>query len=76
VLLAYSSDAPAVRAASGYNVVPRAVGDEIHAALTDLLARGEIRPVIGHRVEFEDLPAALDEMDRRATVGRTIVEID
>jgi NADPH2:quinone reductase len=75
VLLAYSNDEAAVRAASGYNVVPRVVGDEIHAALTDLLARGEIHPVIGDRVRFEDLPTALDEMDRRATVGRTIVEI-
>jgi len=75
VLLGYSSDPAAVRAATGYNLVPRVVGEQIHAALTDLLERGEIRPVIGDRVRFEDLPAALDEMDRRATVGRTIVEI-
>ena len=39
------------------------------------MASGDVRPVIGRRVRFDDLPAALDEMDRRATVGRTIVEI-
>jgi NADPH2:quinone reductase len=75
VLFGYTSDPAVVRAATGYNLVPRAVGETIHAALIDLLERGEIRPVIGNRVPFKDLPAALDEMDRRATIGRTIVEI-
>lgn len=75
VLLGYSSDPAAVRTASGYNLVPRAVGETIHAAIDDLLEGGQIRPVIGKRVPFDDLPAALDEMDRRETVGRTIVEL-
>jgi NADPH2:quinone reductase len=75
VLLGYSSDPAGVRAAAGYNLVPRAVGETIHGALVDLLDRGKIRPVIGNRVQFEDLPVALDEMDRRATVGRTVVEM-
>jgi len=75
VLLGYSSDPSVVRAATGFNLVPRSVGERIHPALIDLLERGEIHPVIGNRVPFENLPAALDEMDRRATIGRTIVEI-
>jgi NADPH2:quinone reductase len=75
VLLGYSSDPAAARAASGANLVPRAVGEKIHRALTELLDRSDIRPVIGNRVPFADLPAALDEMDARTTVGRTIVEI-
>jgi NADPH2:quinone reductase len=75
VLLAYSSDPAAARAAAGINLVPRTVGDTIHGALIELLDRGEIGPVIGSRVRFEDVPTALDEMDRRATVGRTIVEV-
>jgi NADPH2:quinone reductase len=75
VLLAYTGDPAAVRAASGYNLFPRAVGEKVHATLVDLLDRGRIRPVIGTRVQFEELPAALDEMDRRNTVGRTVVEI-
>jgi NADPH2:quinone reductase len=75
VLLGYSSDPAGVRAASGFNLVPRAVGERIHLALTDLLERGAVRPVIGSRVPFEELPAALDEMDRRATLGRTLVEL-
>jgi NADPH2:quinone reductase len=75
VLLAYSSDSDAVRAGSGFNLFPRDVGESVHAQLVELLDRGAIRPVIGDRVPFEALPAALDEMDRRATLGRTVVEI-
>ena len=33
---------------------------------------GRIRPVVGREVSFAELPAALDEMEQRRTVGRTI----
>jgi NADPH2:quinone reductase len=75
VLLAYTSDPAAVRAVSGYNLFPRGVGEAVHDALVDLLERGDISPVIGNRVRFDELPFALDKMDRRTTVGRTVVEI-
>ena len=34
-----------------------------------------MKPVIGRVVEFEELPAAIDAMANRQTVGRTIVKL-
>lgn len=34
-----------------------------------------MRPVIGRHVDFTELPAALDAMERRETGGRTVVRI-
>lgn len=74
VLLSYTSNPEQARAATGFNVTPRTVGDEVHARLNELLDAGRIRPVIGERVPFEELPKALDAMEQRQTVGRVVVE--
>jgi NADPH:quinone reductase-like Zn-dependent oxidoreductase len=34
-----------------------------------------IRAVVGHVVEFDDIPAAIEAMADRKTVGRTIVKL-
>lgn len=73
VLLAYTSHPQAARRATGFNVTPRAVGDEVHAHLIHLLTSGHIRPVVGATVGCEELPAALEAMEERRTVGRTVV---
>ena len=73
VLLSYTEDAAAARRASGFNITPRNVGDDVHAQLVEMLGAGTIHPVIGRVVDFEDLPAALDEMEDRETIGRTVV---
>jgi len=46
------------------------------AELTDLAARGAIRPLIGERVPFADAPRALQELDNGVTVGRSVVMLD
>jgi NADPH2:quinone reductase len=74
VILTYAEPAQIPRG-MGFNPVPRSVGDEVQAALLDLLRAGKIRPIVGKTVAFEDLPAALDEMEDRATIGRVVVEI-
>ena len=74
VLLSYASDPAIARQRSGFNLVPRAVGEDIQRALEDLLAAGRIRPDIGRVVGFADVPAALDDMEDRKTIGRTVVE--
>jgi NADPH2:quinone reductase len=74
VLLSYSSHPEAARAASGFNVVPRSVGEQVHAALVERLDAGRIRPVIGARVPFTDLPTALEAMEQRRTSGRVVIE--
>lgn len=73
VLLAYTSHPLAARRASGFNVTPRQVGEELHSRLLALLAAGRIRPVVGATVDCTELPAALDAMEERRTVGRTVV---
>jgi NADPH:quinone reductase len=75
VLLSYTSDPLSVRRATGFNVTPRSVGDAVHVRLVALLERGEIRPIIGHVVDFTDLPAALDAMEDRATIGRVVIRM-
>ena len=70
VMLAYTSDPARAR-----NLVTRDVGQQIHARLVALLDAGTIKPVIGGRVPFAELPAALDAMEDRATTGRVIVEL-
>jgi NADPH2:quinone reductase len=34
---------------------------------------GTIRPVIGRQIEFADVPAELEALERRETTGRTVV---
>lgn len=73
VLLSYVEDDLAVRRAVGINVTPRSVGEAVQGHLLELLAAGAIRPVIGETVGYRELPAALDRMEARATIGRTVV---
>jgi len=75
VLLSYTSDPIAARRATGFNITPRAVGDAVHARLLELLDSGSIHPIVGREVDFLDLPAALDAMEDRATIGRVVVHV-
>jgi NADPH2:quinone reductase len=75
VLLSYTSDPLAARRATGFNITPRSVGDAVHAQLVELLDAGRIRPVVGREVDFLELPAALDAMEQRSTMGRVVVHV-
>ena len=43
--------------------------------MLELVASGAVRPVVGLDVPFEELPAALDAMEQRRTVGRIVVRV-
>jgi NADPH2:quinone reductase len=73
VILTYH-DGP-LRAGTGFNPVPRSVGDQVHASLVELLRAGRIRTLVGRTVPFESLPQALDDMEDRATIGRVVVRV-
>ncbi len=75
VCLAYVEDPVAFRRATGFNFPSRADGARIHERVLDLLRLEEVRPVIGRRVRFAELPAAFDAIERRETVGRTVVRL-
>lgn len=78
VLLAYTDETtrPLFKKAMGWNFVPNAKGQRITEELVELLRSRRIRPVIGQVVDFEGLPAALEAMRDRKTVGRTICLLD
>ena len=77
VLLNYASDEMVrmLKGAMGWNVAPRSVGERIAGEVVELVRSGAVRPVVGQVVDFEALPAAVDAMARRATVGRTVVTV-
>jgi len=41
----------------------------------ELVQSGKVKPVIGKVVAFEEIPAAMEAMANRETVGRTIVKL-
>jgi len=74
VLLSYQDPATVPRGV-GYNPTPRDVGERVDDALVELLRAGKISPLVSKVVPFEELPAALDEMANRATMGRVVIQI-
>jgi NADPH:quinone reductase len=48
---------------------------EIGAAVSDLIERGFVRPVVGARFPFERAADALNAIDRREAVGKVVLEV-
>jgi NADPH2:quinone reductase len=49
------------------------VGLRVQRHLLELLSAGAIRPIVGRTVPFDGLAQALEDMESRATIGRTVV---
>ena len=77
VLLAYAQDAMAqmLKKGMGWNFASDALGARITREIVELVLAKQIKPVIGRVIELEELPAAIDAMANRQTVGRTIVKL-
>jgi NADPH:quinone reductase len=77
VLLAYAPPdlATMVKTAMGWNFVPGELGARIMREIVDLVLAKELRAVVGQVVDFDDVPAAIEAMANRETVGRTIVTV-
>ncbi len=77
VLLAYAQPdvATMVKQAVGFNFLPRDLGQQITDGVLELLRSRRIRTVVGKVVPFEEIPAAIEAMANRETVGRTIVTL-
>ena len=73
--LAYVDDPLAVKAAVGSNFLSRTDALALHEQILGLVASGAVRPVVGLDVPFDELPAALDAMEQRRTVGRIVVRV-
>ena len=72
---AYVDDPVVFKRLSGFNFPAHGDGERLHAELLAHFAEGRLRAVVGQHVSFSELPAALDAMERRLTVGRTVVSV-
>lgn len=61
--------------AAGLNFVPTEVGRELHAKLVEMVEQGKVAPVVGEVIDFEDVPQAMEDLQSRKTLGRTIVKL-
>ena len=66
-------DSPRTVRPFGMNFLSTAQGVEIWSRLLQLARAGTIRPVIGRQIDFSEVPAALEALERRETTGRTVV---
>jgi NADPH2:quinone reductase len=66
-------DSPRTVRPFGMNFLSTAQGVEIWSRLLQLARSGAIRPVIGKQIDFSEVPAALQALERRETMGRTVV---
>jgi NADPH:quinone reductase len=78
VLLSYADAerGAMLKSLMGWNLPSDQLGRAINGAIVDLVRARRIRAVVGQVVGFEDLPAAIEAMANRQTVGRTIVRLD
>jgi NADPH:quinone reductase len=74
VMLAYATPEVAefLKTGMGWNFVPAALGQRITGEIIDLVRAGKIRAVVGRVIDFEDIPAEIEAMANRETVGRTV----
>ena len=78
VMLNYAEPAMAgfLKSAMGWNIASREVGERAHAAVLDLIERGEVRPLVGEVIGFDQIPERIEAMGERGTTGRVIAMVD
>jgi NADPH:quinone reductase len=65
-----------LKTAMGWNFATSEVGAKIMREIIELVLAGTVKPVIGETIGFDDIPAAIEAMESRKTVGRTIVLLE
>ena len=66
-------DDPRLTHSLGMNFLTRADGIRIWGSILRLVQQGRIRPVVGREVGFAEVPAMLEAIERRESMGRTVV---
>jgi len=74
VLLAYVPETMGamLKRGMGWSFASDELGARIMREVVALVRAGKVKPVIGKVVRFEDIPAAMEAMARRETIGRTV----
>ena len=78
VMLAYAQPEMLdfLKTGMGWNFVPAALGERIMQEVVDLVRAKKVRAVVGRVIEFGDIPAEIEAMANRETVGRTVALLD
>jgi NADPH:quinone reductase len=78
VLLAYAEPAMSemLKTAMGWNFASSQQGDQIMRDIVALVLEHKIKPVVGQTISFGEIPAAIEAMESRRTVGRTVVMVE
>lgn len=78
VMLAYAAPEMAgfLKTAMGWNFASPELGAQITREIVERVQTGRVKPVIGQVITFDDLPAAIEAMGNRETVGRTVALVD
>jgi NADPH2:quinone reductase len=71
VMLAYHAGPTKLGA---MNLLPRSLGEAIHAELLERLSAGVIRPIVGRVASWCELPAELERLEARTTIGRSVLD--
>ncbi len=69
-------DSPRPARPFGLNFLSTAQGIEIWNRILQLSRAAAIRPVIGRQIDFADVPGELEALERRETMGRTVVRVE
>jgi NADPH2:quinone reductase len=72
VCLVYVLDPLGTRRTLGFNWPSRSEGQAAHAKILELIRTGVITPFVGRELTFDEIPGALEAMERRETVGRLV----
>jgi NADPH:quinone reductase-like Zn-dependent oxidoreductase len=56
------------------NLLPRALGDSVQREVLRLLEAGRVRPIVGRISPYLELPAELERLESRATIGRSVLD--
>jgi D-arabinose 1-dehydrogenase-like Zn-dependent alcohol dehydrogenase len=57
------------------NFMSTADGVRIWRNVLQMARQGRIRAVVGKEIEFDNVPRALEAIERRETTGRTVVHV-
>jgi NADPH2:quinone reductase len=74
VLLSYNEASLPMRR-FGVQPNPISLGPKVNAALSELVATGKIRPVVGRRIGMSQVAATLEDHAQRRTMGRSVVDL-
>jgi len=78
VMLAYAAPEMAgfLKSAMGWNFASPELGAQIMREIVERVEAGRVKPVIGQVIGFDELPAAIESMGNRGTMGRVVALVD